>query len=314
MDLQLQCEEALKKIKLLEQTLEENLQKDNELIKLIESLDDQIFRIRKNDTGDYIITYNEGKVADNYNLRTAQIKGNRIRDMIGEELYASLKPYYDEAFKGEIVKYRGFSFKDRYFSTVLTPFMKDENGNVVEIIGNTQDITEQYYTEEKFKEKTEILKNIIDKNPFGIQILNAGGYHLDCNKAFLDLFIMPPPPQWSLFDDPLIKQSGYQDRLLLLKKREVTSTPPMWYNPHDISPEFPDNPICISTVIFPVFLADGTLENVVLMFENITAKVKAEEDLKKRINELEEFHDLTVGRELKMKEMEAEIEALKKQL
>jgi PAS domain-containing protein len=313
MDIQKKTEEALQKIEVLEKILAENLEKDNELEKLIESLDDQIFCIQKDKDNDYIITYNEGKIAENYNLKTEQIKGNKIREMNGEELYATLKVYYDKAFEGEVVKYRGFSRNDRYYSTVLSPFKKNADGTVFEIIGNTQDITEQYFTEERFKEQTEILNYIIDLNPYGVQICNSRGYHVSANKAFLELFIVPPPPEWSLLNDPSLK-AKFTEKFMQVTRGEIINTPPIWYNPHDFAPQFPDNPICIGSVIFPVFLSNGKLENIVLMFEDITTRVKAEEDIIKRIEELEAIHDSTVNRELKMKQMEEEIEELKRRL
>jgi PAS domain-containing protein len=313
MDLQKKTQEAAKRIKLLEKILEENIETDHELERLIQSLDDQIFCIQKDEDDDYIITYNEGKIAEDFNLKTEQIKGNKIRKMNGEELYATLKVYYDRAFEGEVVKYRGFSRFDRYYSTVLTPFKRRSDETVYEVIGNTTDITEQYYTQEKFKERTEILNYIIDLNPYGIQICNAKGYHLSCNKAFLEMFIVPPPPEWSLLNDPMLKEK-FTEEFLQVTKGEIINTPPIWYNPRDFGPQFPDNPICIGSVIFPVFLSNGKLENIVLMFENITNRIAAEEDIIKRIEELEAIHDSTVNRELKMKQMEEEIEELKRRL
>jgi PAS domain-containing protein len=313
MDMQKKTEEALQQIKSLEKILEENIEKDNELVKLIESLDDQIFCIQKDKDDDFIITYNEGKIAENYSLKTEQIKGNKIRNMIGEELYATLRVYYAKAFEDEVVKYRGFTLNDRYYSTVLTPFKRDKDGKVYEIIGNTTDITEQYFTEEKFKEKTQILNYIIDLNPYGIQICDSKGFHVTANKAFLDMFMVPPPPEWSLFNDPSLK-AKFTEKFKQVTRGEIINTPPIWYNPHVFDPQFPDNPICIGSVIFPVFLSDGKLENIVLMFEDITNRVKAEEDIIKRIEELESIHDSTVNRELRMKQMEEEIEELKKRL
>ena len=313
MDLQKKTQEAVKRIKSLEKILEQNIETDHELERLIQSLDDQIFCIQKDEDNDYIITYNEGKIAESFNLKTEQIKGNKIRVMNGEELYATLKGYYDRAFNGEVVKYRGFSRFDRYYSTVLTPFKRRSDGTVYEVIGNTTDITEQYYTQEKFKERTEVLNYIIDLNPYGIQICNAKGYHLSCNKAFLDMFIVPPPPEWSLLSDPMLKEK-FNEEFLQVTKGEIINTPPIWYNPRNFGPQFPDNPICIGSVIFPVFLSNGKLENIVLMFENITNRIAAEEDIIKRIEELEAIHDSTVNRELKMKQMEEEIEELKRRL
>lgn len=310
MDLQNQIDAAQKEILLLEEKLKDLLEEEEEISSLIDSLDDQIYKIQKDKDGDYIIMYNEGKIAEINGLRTKQIQGNKMRQMVGDEFHFSLKPYYDRAFQGEIVNYRGFILNDRYYSTVLSPFKKNKDGIITEIIGNTQDITEQYYTEEKFNEKTEVLNNIIELNPYGIQICDSEGHHLKCNKAFLDLFIFPPPPQWTLFNDQLIKKSEFNDKMHLITKGKMITTPPMWYNAHLIDPSVPDNLICISTVIFPVFIAGNKLENIVLMFEDITNKIHIEEDLKRRIEELEAFHDMTVNRELKMKQIEEKIEEL----
>ncbi|MCG2718062.1 MAG: hypothetical protein L6408_04410, partial [Nanoarchaeota archaeon] len=54
--------------------------------------------------------------------------------------------------------------------------------------------------------------------------------------------------------------------------------------------------------------------------EVVADKARAEEaekygkELEAKVKELEEFHDLAVGRELKMKKMEEEMEELKKRL
>jgi len=312
--MQEKLEEALNQINSLEKTLEESLEKGNELMKLIESLEDQIFCFQKDEDNDFILTFAEGKVAEDNQLRTSQVKGRKTRNIIGEELYDTLREYYEKAFEGEVVKYRGFMLNNRYYSTVLSPFKRNEDGAVYEILGNTTDITEQYFTEEKFKESTEILNYIIDLNPYGIQICDAKGHHIRHNKAFLDLFVFPPPPQWSLFNDPALVQSGFIEKFMQVTKGEKINTPPIWYNAHLINPQVPDRPICIGSSVFPVFLSDGKLENIVLMFEDITNRMKAEEDIIKRIEELEAIHDSTVNRELKMKQMEEEIEEVKRKL
>jgi PAS domain S-box-containing protein len=47
---------------------------------------------------------------------------------------------------------------------------------------------------------------------------------------------------------------------------------------------------------------------------NITERKKIEDDIKKRVKELEDFYDIAIGRELKMIELKEEIEALKEEL
>jgi PAS domain S-box-containing protein len=47
---------------------------------------------------------------------------------------------------------------------------------------------------------------------------------------------------------------------------------------------------------------------------NITDRKKIEKELKERIEELEKFYEMSIGRELKMKEFQEEIEGLKSEL
>lgn len=314
MESQNQTNSAEKKINDLEKQLAESKEVTKDLFTIIENLESQVFILHKDKNDDFVVLFSEGKIAKEQNNTTQKTKGKLMREILGEDLYSELKPHYDKAFTGKMTKYRGFEFNDRYYSTALFPFKKDENNNVIEIIGNTIDITEIYQTEIEFKKKTDTLDRIIEFNPYSIQLLNAEGYHVSGNKAYLELFIKPPPPEWSIFKDPIIKDSEYYDIFLRVLDGEVVTTPPVWYNAHLVDSETPDNLICVGSVMFPIFLSDGKLEFIVVMHEDITARINAENNLKERIKELEDFHDLTVGRELKMKRMEEEITELKRKL
>jgi PAS domain S-box-containing protein len=68
----------------------------------------------------------------------------------------------------------------------------------------------------------------------------------------------------------------------------------------------------------PIYNGDGRMIGVVLVFHDVTDKRRIEkelrrsqEDLHERVNELEQFHDAVVGRELKMIELEREIAGLR---
>ena len=58
----------------------------------------------------------------------------------------------------------------------------------------------------------------------------------------------------------------------------------------------------------------GSKPIIHVVIRNITEKRKIEEDIKKRMNELEIFNDITVGRELKMLELKKEINELLKRM
>jgi hypothetical protein len=307
MDLQKEYAQALLKIKVLERAIDEYQETAKNLVEITKSLETQIYRIKKDEDGKYIFVYSEGRIAEKYKIATDNIKGKEVKDVIGESLFNELKLYYDQAFRGEIAKYRGFFFRKRYFSTILSPFKQESDGTVVEISGVTQDINELFETEKKFKEKTEVLSNFIEFNPYSIQICDPDGYQIKYNNAFVKIFKSHPSKNWSLFNDTLLKQMGVDDEILKVKEGKIVDLPEVWYNSHDLDPQYPDNLRCLRAIHFPIFNIRHELENIIVMHEDITSRAS----LKKRAKELEEFHELTVGRELVMKRMEQELEELK---
>jgi len=59
---------------------------------------------------------------------------------------------------------------------------------------------------------------------------------------------------------------------------------------------------------------NGRVAGVIGVSTDITERKRAEEELKARVKELEEFHEVVVGRELKMKQMETELVRLRAKL
>ena len=71
----------------------------------------------------------------------------------------------------------------------------------------------------------------------------------------------------------------------------------------------------------PIKNAEGTLIGVVLVFHDVTDRRLTEKELHRsqsalyeRVHELEQFHDVVVGRELRMIELEKEVQQLRKKL
>ena len=68
------------------------------------------------------------------------------------------------------------------------------------------------------------------------------------------------------------------------------------------------------TKSFPIKNSSGDIENVVKLFCDITEKSTLEEELKKRVLELEEFYDMALGRELRIMELKSELSSLRNKL
>ncbi|GBE04621.1 putative transcriptional regulatory protein pdtaR [bacterium BMS3Abin10] len=64
----------------------------------------------------------------------------------------------------------------------------------------------------------------------------------------------------------------------------------------------------------PIKDEKGNILGVVLVFRDIRERRSIEKDLARRVEELESFYHMAIGRELKMKDLKEEIEALKTEL
>jgi PAS domain S-box-containing protein len=133
-------------------------------------------------------------------------------------------------------------------------------------------------TERKQAEKA--LKAIIDKNPLSIQIVDKEGYTLQTNASHTRLFGVEPPPDYSIFKDKQIMDQGFVELFERVKAGESVKLPDFYFNVHDVIPEYPDKPIWLRLVIFPLLDTTGGQEQYVLMHEDITERKHSEQTLK----------------------------------
>ena len=122
-----------------------------------------------------------------------------------------------------------------------------------------------------------ILRDIVEKNPLAIQILDKDGFTLKVNVAFIGIFGTKPPPDYSIFKDPQLKKHGFIESFERVKKGEVLNFPDTLYNAHDSDSKAPDSPHWLRAVVFPLCDEKGNPERFVIMHENITERKLAED-------------------------------------
>jgi len=143
-----------------------------------------------------------------------------------------------------------------------------------------------------------MFKNLLDLNPYGIAIWDETGRYVRSNRAYIELFKLPPPEFVTLFDSASLRKAGMQDQILKLREGVTLHLPPFWHNSRDAGEEYPDNPICIGAVVFPLMDRLGKIRFYVTMFEDITQRVLAEDRLKETLRFKSDFM-ATVSHELR---------------
>ena len=122
-----------------------------------------------------------------------------------------------------------------------------------------------------------LLRDIIEKNPMSIQIVDREGFTLKVNPAFMRLFGSVPPPDFSIITDLVKSRPELENLISQVKSGEAVNLPDMCFNPHDIYPELPDVPTRVRAIIFPLNDRYGKPESFVFMHENITGQKLTEE-------------------------------------
>ena len=147
--------------------------------------------------------------------------------------------------------------------------LKNKEGRVIRLFGTHTDFTE-------IKLSEAIFKDIIEKNPMSIQILNMEGYPIQVNPAHTKLFGVKPPSDYSIFEDTQLLSLGFGKLFNQIKRGEVVFFPDSYYNVHDVNQSFPDSPVWVKALGFTLNDINGNPSKVVLMHENITERKNAE--------------------------------------
>ncbi len=221
----------------------------------------------------------DGKIAE-LNQSFAQMHGYTVDEMknmdikdldvLGETTFEERTEIMHRILAGEVVR-----FEVEHYHKKGHSFFMSDTVSLISIAGHQyflayhQDITERKLSES-------ILKDIIEKNPMSIQILNMEGYTIQTNSAHTKLFGVHTPDDYSLFKDAQLLEQGLGELFDQIKKGEVVYFPDSYFNVHDVDPSFPDSPVWIKAIGFTLNTNDGIPDRIVLMHENITERKNAE--------------------------------------
>lgn len=210
-----------------------------------------------------------------------QIIGLTIAEYLGEEVFNShFKDNFDRCLNGEVVKCQEWvhypTIGRRFVHVSYFPF-KDKDSKIAGVVANTRDITDYRLAEEALRQSEERFLDLFEKAPLGYQSLDAEGYFLMVNEAWLEMlgyereevlgkwfgdFLAPEFVEAFRERFPIFKSKGsIRSEFKMLHKtgeqRFITFQGRIGYN------------------------NDGTFKQTHCILEDITERKKAEEDLRK---------------------------------
>jgi two-component system, cell cycle sensor histidine kinase and response regulator CckA len=126
------------------------------------------------------------------------------------------------------------------------------------------------------------LVNLFAHAPVGFGVWNADGQALLTNQAFMDLFLVEPPPEYNVLKDELLAKSGMLAFFQRAFAGETVQVPTFWYDPRELTSITvrEGRRVAISMTIFPLFKPSGEIDYVAATYKDETEIMLANERLK----------------------------------
>ena len=140
-----------------------------------------------------------------------------------------------------------------------------------------------------FNESESYIENsfraILEQSPFSIQIMSPDGFTIQVNKAWEELWgvRLEQIKEYNVLADEQLVKKGIMPYIKRGFAGEATEIPPILYNPEETLPNrtrYAEPQRWVKAVIYPIKDAAGNVREVVLMHEDISAQMLAEEKLK----------------------------------
>jgi PAS domain S-box-containing protein len=195
--------------------------------------------------------------------------------------------------------------------------IKDDKGYVIGIVGAARDVTERKQTEIALRYSEERYRSTIDSLDDALHVCDKNLNIILTNKTLLEWH-----QRFELEGDTIGKNVFQVYSFLPGTVREEYES--VFKEGVQITTEesirIHGKEVITETKKIPVFAGSNVIKVITIM-RDITERKKVEEEMKRnreelseRIKELEEFYNMAVGRELRMKQLKKENEELKEEL
>lgn len=202
--------------------------------------------------------------------------------------------------------YINLAIKNNWYKFLIIPEFESENLRAFIVIikaieAEVEDKTDSLNSQvidkyEELSDRENIYKSIIEQSTIGIQILSAQGKHLLANKVYSKIFNTygSSANQFNFLCSKEAKKYGFAEYAKKIKNGESVYLQPIPFNFWD---DFGlERKVWLQIKGFPILNFQGKVENIILMFENITEKIIAEQEARqsedKYLNLIENANDV----------------------
>ncbi|MBI5535797.1 MAG: PAS domain S-box protein [Deltaproteobacteria bacterium] len=246
----------------------------------------------------------EGQLVVDANDQLASMLGYSREELIGVPVQQLVAPESREQVATAIGSERKAAYEHMAMRKDGSTFPVEVRARAA-VVGNRRlrvtairDITDRRRMEAALEQEKRTLDNIINLNPFPIQIFDKDGRFVRQNEASRAMTRSEsPPPGYGLFDDPVVEKLGIREQMDKLKQGETIRGEAVWYDYSYIDPSLPSNPTCFNYISYPVKDEQGEITYLVHMLEDVTKRKRAELDrakLEAHMRDLQKLESLGI--------------------
>ncbi|HEX6507980.1 MAG TPA: PAS domain S-box protein [Chloroflexota bacterium] len=169
-------------------------------------------------------------------------------------------------------------------------------GQVVGLYGIARDITDQRRAEQALRVSETRFRTLVEQSPLATQIYAPDGTLLQTNRAWERLWGVTQDqiPQYNPLHDPQLVESGIEAYIQRGFAGETVEVPPIKYEPEKTIPGVSDVPYrWVRAHIYPVKDENDKIREVVLLNEDISQQLRAEEQLKEKEQQYRSIFEAT---------------------
>ena len=184
--------------------------------------------------------------------------------------------------------------------SVSTSLVRSGEGRILAVIVSATDITDRELLRRQIQESNDFLTSIIDNSPFSLQIVNREGWTIKVNRALARLMGVAEADLVGIgvhnfFKDKRLRSTGIADAARKAFGGEIAPVHFAEFTP-GIAQIQGSGDLIISAVAFPIVQREQ-IQNVGIIYEDITEKALLQRNLVAKNEELEAFvytvtHDL----------------------
>lgn len=244
-----------------------------------------------------------------FDLPAPELLGRTDADLFGMEAGAHIREVDSRVLGGEIVEEehtKPVKGVPRTFHVIKTP-IHNSVGEIIGLCGIARDITKRTHAEEALRKSEERFRVLVEKSVEATFLLNFDSEFVFWNRAAEELIGLTSPPVGPVrLSDIVTAESLGVAKANIRRAAETGTSQP---SPYEMTVRRFEGTILTLEVFAGLVEYDGE-PHILGTARDITERKHAENELRKKHEELERFNKLAVGRELRMIKLKKEVNAL----